>query len=174
MLVVVEKEKEGKIVRGRLRHSKASKAISERECKIISRKNSSGMCGTFGFAGKKPLSLTKVFRVLQKLEVSQYPGEPRPVGGHGAGVAALLDDGSVLSEKIGKMADSPACQLAEIMKANLSEASVLIGHVRFPSAEFIGTAKFKRACALRAQNVCGRGGIRTRGLHDANVAIIPS
>jgi glucosamine 6-phosphate synthetase-like amidotransferase/phosphosugar isomerase protein len=57
----------------------------------------------------------------------------------------MLDDGSILSEKVGKLADSPACQLAEIMKAKLTEASVLIGHVRFPGAEFLDTAKFKEA-----------------------------
>jgi glucosamine 6-phosphate synthetase-like amidotransferase/phosphosugar isomerase protein len=103
------------------------------------------MCGIFGFVMKKPLSMAKVFRVLQKLEVSQYPGEPRPVGGYGAGVAVLLDDGSILSEKVGKVADSPTGRLAEIMRANLTEASVLIGHVRFPSSEFMDTAKFKEA-----------------------------
>jgi len=103
------------------------------------------MCGIFGFTMKKPLSMAKVFRVLQKLEVSQYPGEPRPVGGYGAGVAILLDDGSILSEKMGKVADSPAGQLAEMMRAKLAEASVLIGHVRFPSSEFMDTAKFKEA-----------------------------
>ncbi len=103
------------------------------------------MCGIFGFAMKKPLSMTKVFRVLQKLEVSQYLGEPRPVGGYGAGVAVLLDDGSILSEKVGKVADSPAGLLAEMMRAKLAEASVLIGHVRFPSSEFLDTAKFKEA-----------------------------
>jgi glucosamine 6-phosphate synthetase-like amidotransferase/phosphosugar isomerase protein len=101
------------------------------------------MCGIFGFALKKPVQMSKVFKVLRKLEVSQYPGEPRPVGGYGAGVAVLLDDGSVLSEKVGKTVDSPAILLAEMMVTKLTEASVLIGHVRFPSAEFIGTAKFK-------------------------------
>jgi glucosamine 6-phosphate synthetase-like amidotransferase/phosphosugar isomerase protein len=101
------------------------------------------MCGIFGFVMKKPLSMAKVFRVLQKLEINQYLGEPRPVGGYGAGVAVLLDDGSILSEKVGKVADSPAGLLADMMRAKLAEASVLIGHVRFPSPEFIGTAKFK-------------------------------
>jgi glucosamine 6-phosphate synthetase-like amidotransferase/phosphosugar isomerase protein len=103
------------------------------------------MCGIFGFVMKKPLSMIQVFRVLQKLEVCQYPGEPRPVGGYGAGVAVLLDDGTILSEKVGKAADSPAGQLAEMMKARLAEASVLIGHVRFPSPEFLDSAKFKEA-----------------------------
>jgi glucosamine 6-phosphate synthetase-like amidotransferase/phosphosugar isomerase protein len=101
------------------------------------------MCGIFGFVMKKPLALTQVFRVLQKLEVSQYSGEAQPVGGYGAGVAVLLDDGTILSEKVGKTAGSPAGRLAEMMKAKLAEASVLIGHVRFPSPEFLNTAKFK-------------------------------
>jgi glucosamine 6-phosphate synthetase-like amidotransferase/phosphosugar isomerase protein len=103
------------------------------------------MCGIFGFVTKNPLSMTNVFRVLQKLEVSQYPGEPRAVGGYGAGVAVMLNDGSILSEKVGKLTDSPAGQLAEMMKDKLTEASVLIGHVRFPGAEFLETAKFKEA-----------------------------
>jgi glucosamine 6-phosphate synthetase-like amidotransferase/phosphosugar isomerase protein len=103
------------------------------------------MCGIFGFVMKKPLPMAQVFHVLQKLEVSQYPGEPRPVGGYGAGVAVLLGDGSILSEKVGKMVDSPAGQLADMMRAKLAEASVLIGHVRFPNSEFMDTAKFKEA-----------------------------
>lgn len=119
----------------------ASKAISE-SVQIVSKRHDP-MCGIFGFVTKRPLSMTQVFRVLQKLEVSQYPGEPRPVGGYGAGAAVLLDDGTVLSEKVGKTADSPASQLAELMKAKLAEASVLISHVRFPSPEFLDTAKFK-------------------------------
>jgi glucosamine 6-phosphate synthetase-like amidotransferase/phosphosugar isomerase protein len=103
------------------------------------------MCGIFGFALRKPVDMPKVFEVLRKLEVNQYPKELRPVGGYGAGVAVLLDDGSVLSEKIGKTVGSPAGQLAEMMKAKLTEASVLIGHVRFPSSEFLSTVKFKEA-----------------------------
>jgi glucosamine 6-phosphate synthetase-like amidotransferase/phosphosugar isomerase protein len=103
------------------------------------------MCGIFGFVLKKPVYMPKVFKVLQKLEVSQYPGEPRPVGGYGAGIAVLLNDGSILSEKVGKAAGSPAAHLAEIMMPKLSDASVLIGHVRFPGAEFMDTAPLKEA-----------------------------
>jgi glucosamine 6-phosphate synthetase-like amidotransferase/phosphosugar isomerase protein len=103
------------------------------------------MCGIFGFVLKKPVNMPRVFKVLQRLEVSQYPGEPRPVGGYGAGVAVLLGDGSVLSEKVGRTVGSPANQLAEMLRPKLTEASVLIGHVRFPSSEFMGTAKFKEA-----------------------------
>jgi glucosamine 6-phosphate synthetase-like amidotransferase/phosphosugar isomerase protein len=101
------------------------------------------MCGIFGFALTKPISLPKVFRVLEKLEVHQYPEEPKPVGGYGAGVAILLDDGSVISEKVGKVNGSPVRNLAEIVNGKVNEASVLFGHVRMPSPEFMETAKFK-------------------------------
>ena len=103
------------------------------------------MCGIFGFVLKRPVFMSSAFKVLQKLEVSQYPGEPRAVGGYGAGVAVLLNDGSILSEKVGKAADSPAAQLAEIMLPKLSDASVLMGHVRFPGAEFMDTVTLREA-----------------------------
>ena len=109
------------------------------------------MCGIFGFVLRKPLSMIKVFEILKKLETSKYPDEEQPVGGYGAGVAVMLSDGDVVSEKVGKTADSPVSQLAEIMKnkilmnAKLSEASVLLGHVRFPSPENMGSVKYKEA-----------------------------
>jgi hypothetical protein len=84
------------------------------------------MCGIFGFALNKPLPMNKVFHVLQKLEVSKYSDEKTPIGGYGAGIAALLDDNSVLSEKVGKAGNSPAIQLSELVKPRLSEARVLI------------------------------------------------
>jgi glucosamine 6-phosphate synthetase-like amidotransferase/phosphosugar isomerase protein len=99
------------------------------------------MCGIFGFALKKPLPIAGVFRILEKLEVHRYPQEPLPVGGYGAGVALLLEDGNVLVEKVGKVGNSPAKTLAETVKVD--EASVLIGHVRMPSPEFMKTAKYK-------------------------------
>jgi glucosamine 6-phosphate synthetase-like amidotransferase/phosphosugar isomerase protein len=101
------------------------------------------MCGIFGFALKKPEKLTEVFRLLEKLEVHQYPQEAKPVGGYGAGVAILLDDGSVLLEKVGKVDNSPARELAKIVNVEVNEASVLIGHVRMPSPEFMESARFK-------------------------------
>jgi len=101
------------------------------------------MCGIFGFALKEPTPLVGVFNLLEKLEVHQYPQEPRPVGGYGAGVAILLSDGSVLFEKVGKVNNSPVKQLAKIVNAKVNEATVLVGHVRMPSPEFMETAKFK-------------------------------
>jgi len=99
------------------------------------------MCGIFGFALRKAVPMAKVLSVLQKLEVHQYAQEPHPVGGYGAGVAVLLEDGSVLVEKVGKVGDSPAAGLAKII--GVDKAAVLVGHVRFPSPEFMSTAKFK-------------------------------
>jgi len=110
------------------------------------------MCGIFGFVLRKPLLMSKVFSVLQKLEVSKYADEKQPVGGYGAGIAVLLDDSSIFSEKVGKSEGSPACQLAEIVKPRLSEARVLVGHVRFPGAEFLGTVKFKEAAQPFVEN----------------------
>jgi glucosamine 6-phosphate synthetase-like amidotransferase/phosphosugar isomerase protein len=104
------------------------------------------MCGIFGFVLKNPVHVPIIFRVLQKLEVSQYPEETKPVGGYGAGVAVMLNDGNILLEKVGKVDDgSPAAHLAQIMEPKLSEISVLIGHVRYPSPEFMATASLKEA-----------------------------
>jgi glucosamine 6-phosphate synthetase-like amidotransferase/phosphosugar isomerase protein len=103
------------------------------------------MCGIFGFILKKPVSMNKVFRILTNLESSQYPGEGQPVGGFGAGIAVMLSDGNIISEKVGKNIGSPACELAEIMKPKLKEAQVLIGHVRYPSQDLMGTVKYKEA-----------------------------
>jgi glucosamine 6-phosphate synthetase-like amidotransferase/phosphosugar isomerase protein len=101
------------------------------------------MCGIFGFALKNPVALVKVFNLLEKLEVHQYPQEAKPVGGYGAGVAILLDDGSVLLEKVGKVDNSPVREVAKIVNAKVNEASVLISHVRMPSPEFMESAEFK-------------------------------
>jgi len=99
------------------------------------------MCGVFGFALRRPLSMVKVFGVLQKLEVHKYQEEPRPVGGYGAGIAYLRDDGSIMLEKVGAVPDSPAKRLSEIVQVN--DASVLVGHVRMPSPKFMQSAKFR-------------------------------
>jgi glutamine phosphoribosylpyrophosphate amidotransferase len=102
------------------------------------------MCGIFGFTLKRPIPMIKALAVLEKLEVHQYPDEPTPVGGYGAGVAILDSDGSVVHWKVGKVAEaSPARQLVKIV--DVGEASVLIGHVRMPSPEFMATARFREA-----------------------------
>jgi glucosamine 6-phosphate synthetase-like amidotransferase/phosphosugar isomerase protein len=88
--------------------------------------------------------MIQTLKVLERLEVHQYPNEPTPVGGQGAGLAVLEKDGGLVHWKVGKVAQgSPAMQLAKIVEAR--EASVLIGHVRRPSPEFRTTARFREA-----------------------------
>jgi glucosamine 6-phosphate synthetase-like amidotransferase/phosphosugar isomerase protein len=101
------------------------------------------MCGIFGFALMKPMAVSKALRVLQKLEVHQYPHELRPLGGYGAGLAVLQGKGIVTLEKLGKTPGdvSPAKRLSRIV--TVDKARVLVGHVRMPLPEFRGTAKFK-------------------------------
>ncbi len=105
------------------------------------------MCGIFGFVMKQPIKMSRVFKILHKLEVSQYPNESLPVGGYGAGVAVLLKTGSIWSEKVGKTSpESPTMQLAEITReAKVTDASVLLGHVRFPNPEFMNTVKLRES-----------------------------
>ena len=101
------------------------------------------MCGIFGFMLSKTVPISMVFGVLEKLEVHQYPQEPNPLGGYGAGLAVLLDDGSVISDKVGKDDGSPASRLAGIWGSKVREASVLVSHVRMPSPEFMNSASLK-------------------------------
>jgi len=123
------------------------------------------MCGIFGFALANHVPLAKVFGLLEKLEVHQYPEEPKPVGGYGAGLAIIKDDRSIMLEKVGRVADSPARYLSEIVKIN--EASCLIGHVRMPSPHFMETAKFKET----AQPYVARCnlGLTVVSAHNGNV-----
>lgn len=88
-----------------------------------------------------PISM--VFEVLERLEVHQYPQEPSPVGGYGAGLAALLENGTVVHEKTGRVNGSPADRLAKIWGSKVMDINVLVSHVRMPSPEFMRSASFK-------------------------------
>ncbi|MEM2249808.1 MAG: hypothetical protein QXP16_03840 [Candidatus Bathyarchaeia archaeon] len=99
------------------------------------------MCGIFGYILKKPIEVAYALKVLQKLERHQYPNEPKPVGGYGAGIAIFTSSGMVLLEKVGKVDGSPAEHLAKTCR--FDTASVLIGHVRLPSPWFMETAHFR-------------------------------
>lgn len=99
------------------------------------------MCGIFGFALARPMPLDETFRLLEKLEIHRYPNERSTVGGYGAGVAVLLADGKLVFEKVGKISDSPAKSLPQLVRVD--EGSVLLGHVRMPSPQFMETAKFR-------------------------------
>lgn len=110
------------------------------------------MCGIFGFLLKKSVPMSRVVNVLKKLEESKYPDEKLPVGGFGAGIAVLLEDGGVFSEKVGKNGNSPVADLSRILDSRVTEARVLVGHVRYPSLEFMDTVKFKEAAQPYVEN----------------------
>lgn len=109
------------------------------------------MCGIFGFILRKPMSMGKVFKTLKKLETSRYPDETDTLGGYGAGIALMLPGGGVIVEKVGKITGSPVMKLEEILKnktimnAKITRASILLGHVRFPSSEHFDTVKYREA-----------------------------
>ena len=64
----------------------------------------------------------------------------------------MISEGNIIFEKIGKNADSPVLELAEIIKPKLKDTQVLIDHVRFPSTELMGTMKHKEAAQLYVEN----------------------
>jgi glucosamine 6-phosphate synthetase-like amidotransferase/phosphosugar isomerase protein len=99
------------------------------------------LCGIFGFALEKPVEMAHVFKVLHRLEGHQYPNEPKPVGGYGAGIASITSSGKVNLEKVGKAEGSPVERLSRVCR--ITQASVLVGHVRMPSPNFMETAHFK-------------------------------
>jgi len=123
------------------------------------------MCGIFGFTLKKPMPLVKALNVLEKLEAHQYPNEPKPVGGYGAGIAILGHDNNVVLEKVGKVDASPAKRLSEIVRTD--RASVLMGHVRMPSPEFMETARFKAAAQPYVAKC--RSGVTVVSVHNGKV-----
>jgi len=124
------------------------------------------MCGIFGFALTRPVPLAKVFRLLERLEVHQYPQEQRPVGGYGAGIAILTDEDSIALEKVGKLSDSPARSLSKMVKAR--EASVLVAHVRMPSPQFMETTGFRETA--QPYVVSCHGGLTVVSVHNGNLA----
>lgn len=124
------------------------------------------MCGIFGFVLKKPIETPQAFRVLQKLEKHQYPNEPKPVGGYGAGIAVITSPGTVLLEKVGKVNGSPAEHLSKICR--LSSASILLGHVRMPSPWFMETSHFKETAQPYIAECLS--GLRIVSAHNGNVA----
>lgn len=123
------------------------------------------MCGVFGFALIKPVSLVKALKLLEKLETHQYQNEPKPVGGYGAGVAAALDEGKLVFEKVGRISDSPAKSLSKLVR--IGEASVLVGHVRMPSPQFMETARFRETAQPYVAKC--HSGLTIVSVHNGNV-----
>lgn len=108
---------------------------------IIGERGRIDMCGLFGFTLRTSIPFGKAVETLRRLETHQYPNELRPVGGYGAGIAVVLEDGSVLIEKVGKIGNSPVQELAETV--DVKKASILLGHVRMPSPEFMDSAIYR-------------------------------
>lgn len=105
--------------------------------------------------------MTETFAILEKLENSQYPNEPKPVGGFGAGVAFFARDGDLVLEKVGSVNGSPAKRLSQIVHSSgAADASTLIGHVRMPSPEYMSTAELKET----AQPYVGQ--------HDTDLTVV--
>lgn len=124
------------------------------------------MCGIFGFTLTKPIPLVKAFEVLKKLEIHQHPGEPKPVGGYGAGIAILESDGNIVLKKIGKVDGFPAEYLSKIV--DVAEASFLVGHVRMPSPWFMETAVFKETA--QPYLACCYPDVKVVSAHNGNLA----
>jgi glucosamine--fructose-6-phosphate aminotransferase (isomerizing) len=123
------------------------------------------VCGIIGFALTKPVPMDTVFKALVKLETHQYPQEPRPVGGYGAGIAILKDD-KIEFRKVGKVGDSPARHLSSIV--NIAIAQVLVGHVRMPSPQFMEKARFSETAQPYAAR-CNRS-LTVVSVHNGYVA----
>lgn len=99
------------------------------------------MCGIFGFALRRPVRVYTVIELLKILEQHQVEGEKFPLGGYGAGIAFLTLKGEVKAAKVGRIVASPSERLYKMISDE--SARILIGHVRFPSREFMQTSVFK-------------------------------
>jgi len=129
------------------------------------------LCGIFGFVLEKPVEMAHVFKVLYRLERHQYPNEPKPVGGYGAGIALITSSGKVNLEKVGKVNGSPAERLSKVCR--VAQASVLVGHVRMPSPNFMETAHFKEtAQPYMAQCSSGLSIVSAHNGYVANYEVI--
>jgi glucosamine 6-phosphate synthetase-like amidotransferase/phosphosugar isomerase protein len=99
------------------------------------------MCGIFAYMGHQPIPITKAIQVLKILENEQEPGEPTPVGGHGAGIAYLTPENKFTLFKVGKARkSSPIHDLKQQLRNPAkTQSQVILGHVRRASPEFTDT-----------------------------------
>ncbi len=94
------------------------------------------MCGIIAYLGKKELPIAFFLDAMEKMEVLEEKVDRDPLGGHGAGILYISEDGEVILEKVGhngKDNDRPAVRLKnELDKKGLLDAksNVILAHVR--------------------------------------------
>jgi len=104
------------------------------------------MCGIFGYFCRSYVNMQKVLKLLRILETHQYKSERHPVGGHGAGVCFLNDSGELTVYKIGKEGKiSPVIALSKIEEVATAKSTIVLGHVRRASKNFMDTIKYAQA-----------------------------
>ena len=104
------------------------------------------MCGIFGYFCRSYVNMQKVLKLLRILETHQYKSEKHPVGGHGAGVCFLNDSGELTVYKIGKEGKiSPVIALSKIEEVATAKSTIVLGHVRRASKNFMDTIKYAQA-----------------------------
>lgn len=103
------------------------------------------MCGIFGYFCKSRVSVQKVLKLLEILEVHQYEDEKRPVGGHGAGVCFANDSEDMMLYKVGKKNSSPVKDLSMIKEVSEASSRIVLGHVRYASPYLIDTIQYSEA-----------------------------
>jgi len=94
------------------------------------------MCGIIAYLGEKELPIAFFLDAMEKMEVLEEEVDRDPLGGHGAGILYISEDGGVILEKVGhtgKDNDRPAVRLRnELDKKGLLDAKsdVILAHVR--------------------------------------------
>jgi glucosamine 6-phosphate synthetase-like amidotransferase/phosphosugar isomerase protein len=125
------------------------------------------MCGIFGFALRSPIEVNEVVTLLEILERDKKEeDEKHPVGGYGAGLAFLTDEGEFSLIKVGKTDNPPSRELYKWIDGESTR--VLIAHVRFPSQKFMYTSCFKEA-AQPYLTRCFSQGLTIISAHNGNV-----
>jgi len=115
------------------------------------------MCGVFGYFCRSPVSMQRILKLLQALEKDQCKeqDEKTPVGGHGAGVCFVNDSGKMVVYKIGKRNASPARDLSKFREVTQAKSTIVLGHVRRASKDFMDTIEYVAATQPYKVNCLG-------------------
>jgi len=112
------------------------------------------MCGIFAYLGCELISIFEVLKALRLLESEQELGEKSPVGGHGAGIAFLIEREQLTLVKVGKTNGSPVENLKLQLKVTAVGSRLVLGHVRRASPEFEETIGPKNALSPTNPRAC--------------------